>query len=98
MRKWKNFSIAWIGIYFGKINFSYVEIVDKEDEFNDDKETKNVYYMPYSNIELYCKIRKANKDEMNLAGGELITKTNLNRQANQISFCKIFVRRHTKIE
>lgn len=46
LRKWKNFSIAWIGIYFGKINFSYVEIVDKEDEFNDDKETKNVYYMP----------------------------------------------------
>lgn len=42
--------------------------------------------MTNSNIELYFKIRNANKDEMNLPVGEFITRTNLNRQANQRRF------------
>lgn len=107
---------------------SYVEIVDKEEEFKDDKKTVNVYYMPFLlqelityishvtlwskslkeflpnkithvkykqdqmtnfDMELYFKIRKASKDETNLPVGEFITKTNLNRQANQRKFVQV---------
>ena len=40
-------------------------------------------------MELYFKITKASKDETNLPVGEFITKTNLNRQANQRKFVQV---------
>ena len=42
--------------------------------------------MTNCNIELFFKIRKANKYEINLPVGEFITKTNLNRQVGQRRF------------
>ena len=41
-------------------------------------------------MELYFKIRKASKDKTNLPVGKFITKTNLNRQANQRRFKQKF--------
>ena len=54
--------------------------------------------MTNANVELYFKLKKENKDDINLSVGKFILKSHESRKSNQRRFVQNFVKKSTKIQ